>query len=73
MEFNRSDRVVNVRTGEFAMFEFAQEVTTASGEKVLLYEVQPDREGAERVTWRAEEIALWPKPPKHVGFTTPLA
>jgi hypothetical protein len=61
MEFSRNDKVVNTRTGEFGVFEAAQEVTTASGEKLILYQVQPDRDNAPRVAWRAEEIALWPK------------
>ena len=69
MEFTRTDRVVNVRTGQFAVYEASQEVVTASGETYVLYQVQPDEEGVPRQAWRAEDIAHWAKPAKQTGLT----
>ncbi len=69
MELTRKDRVVNVRTGEFAAYETTQEVETADGKKYVLYEVQPERESSQRQVWRAEEIAPWIKPSKLVSTT----
>ncbi len=68
MEFNRSDRVVNVRTGQFAVYEASQQVVTASGETYVLYQVQPDQEGVPRQAWRAEDIAPWAKAAKATGI-----
>jgi len=68
MEFNKNDKVVNVKTGEFAVFQFMQEVVTASGATVPLYEVFLDKEGSPRLAWRADEIAHWLKAPK-AGMT----
>lgn len=70
MELTRKDRVVNVRTGEFGAYETTQEVETASGTKYVLYEVQPEKDGAQRQVWRAEDIALWVKPTKFASNPT---
>ncbi len=68
MEFTKNDKVVNVKTGEFAVFQFMQEVVTASGATVPLYEVFLDKEGSPRLAWTADEIAHWAKAPK-TGLT----
>jgi hypothetical protein len=69
MEFQKNDKVVNVKTGEFGVFLKMQEVVTASGEPYVLYEVMSDEMGAVRRGWRAEEIAHWLK---YVKPVTPI-
>ena len=46
MEFLRNDKVVNVKTGEFGVFQKMQEVVTASGETHVLFEVVSEDEAA---------------------------
>jgi hypothetical protein len=61
MEFLRNDKVVNVKTGEFGVFQKMQEVVTASGETHVLFEVVSEETGSVRRCWRAEDIAHWVK------------
>ncbi|GEM_PF-6531812 len=67
MIFDKNDKVVSMKTSEFATVLQRKETIGFDDSKIYFYEVRLDTGAI--VAWLEKETALWHKPSK-VGWTT---